>query len=419
VSTFNIDSTLFENGLAIREGLAASALHPDSHAQIETLGNTRRGETANPVGDGARLKFARDSGFHREIKRRVGDYFRKSGLSPRDSSRMYRKTAVLLVWFAASYACLVFAATTWWQGALCSVSLALATAGVGFGIQHDANHGAYSSHGVVNRLMGMTLDMLGASSYLWRFKHNLSHHTYTNVAGADDDIDIGPLGRLSPAQPHRSLHRLQHFYLWLLYGLLLHKWHLVYDFKNVARARIADNRFPRPRGWSLAELIGGKLLFFGWAMLLPALYHPWWIVLLYYAGTAFVIGVVLSVVFQLAHCVEEADFPERLPETDRLSEGWAVHQVQTTVDFARANRFLTWYLGGLNFQIEHHLFPRVCHVHYPRIADIVQTASAEFGVRYTAHEGLFRAVSSHWRWLRRMGRPPGPFHEEPAEAGGA
>jgi linoleoyl-CoA desaturase len=396
--------------LAIREGLAASALHLNSHAQIET---------ANPFGDGARLKFARDSGFHGEIKRRVSDYFRRTGLSPRDNSRMYEKSAVLLVWFAASYACLVFAATTWWQGALCSVSLALATAGVGFGIQHDANHGAYSSHRAVNRLMGMTLDMLGASSYLWRFKHNLSHHTYTNVAGADDDIDIGPLGRLSPAQPHRSLHRLQHVYLWLLYGLLLHKWHLVYDFKNVARARIADNRFPRPRGWSLAELIGGKLLFFGWALVLPALYHRWWIVLLYYAGTAFVIGVVLSVVFQLAHCVEEADFPERLPETDRLSEGWAVHQVQTTVDFARANRFLTWYLGGLNFQIEHHLFPRVCHVHYPRIADIVQKASAEFGVRYTAHEGLFRAVSSHWRWLRRMGRPPGPFHEEPAEVGGA
>jgi linoleoyl-CoA desaturase len=129
--------------------------------------------------------------------------------------------------------------------------------------------------------MGMTLDMLGASSYLWRFKHNLSHHTYTNVAGADDDIDIGPLGRLSPAQPHRSLHRLQHFYLWFLYGLLLHKWHLVYDFKNVARARIADNRFPRPRGWSLAELIGGKLLFVGWAL---CRHCSSVVVALYYAG---------------------------------------------------------------------------------------------------------------------------------------
>ncbi len=381
-------------------------MHLNAHA---------RPETASPVADGVRLKFAGDSGFHSEIKRRVGAYFQDTGLSPRDSLRMYRKTAVLLVWFGASYACLVFAATTWWQGALFSVSLALATAGVGFGIQHDANHGAYSSRGAVNRLLGMTLDMLGASSYLWRFKHNMSHHTYTNVAGADDDIDIGPLGRLSPAQPHRNVHRLQQYYLWPLYGLLLHKWHLVYDFRNVARARIAQNRFPRPRGWSLVELIGGKVLFFGWALLVPVLFHPWWVVVLYYAATAFVIGVVLSVVFQLAHCVEEADFPDPLPGTDRLPEGWAVHQVQTTVDFARHNRLLTWYLGGLNFQIEHHLFPRICHIHYPRIADIVQAASAEFGVRYTAHRGLFSAVSSHWRWLRRMGRPPATHRAESAD----
>jgi len=252
----------------------------------------------------------------------------------------------------------------------------------------------------------MTLDMLGASSYLWRFKHNLSHHTYTNVAGADDDIDIGPLARLSPAQPRRSVHRLQQFYIWPLYGLLVHKWHLVYDFKNVARARIAQNRIPRPRGWSLVELIGGKVFFFGWAFLVPVMFHPWWVVVLYYTGTAFVIGFVLSVVFQLAHCVEEASFPEPLAGTDRLPHGWAVHQVETTVDFARNDRLLTWYLGGLNFQIEHHLFPRICHIHYPRIADIVQAVSAEFGVRYTVHRGLFSAISSHWRWLERMGRPP-------------
>jgi linoleoyl-CoA desaturase len=136
------------------------------------------------------------------------------------------------------------------------------------------------------------------------------------------------------------------------------------------------------------------------------LFHPWWVVVLYYTGIAFVIGVVLSVVFQLAHCVEEADFPEPLAGTDRLPEGWAVHQVRTTVDFARNNGLLTWYLGGLNFQIEHHLFPRICHIHYPRIADIVQAVSAEFGVRYTAHQGFFGAISSHWRWLRRMGQPP-------------
>jgi linoleoyl-CoA desaturase len=373
------------------DGLRSQAAEPSATARPEA---------------GAKLRFAADSGFHEAVKDRVGEYFRRAGVSSKGSPRMYAKTAALLLWFGASYAMLVFGATTWWHVAILCTSLAFAMAGVGFSIQHDANHGAYSSRGAINRLLGMTLDMLGASSYLWRFKHNVSHHTYTNVAGGDDDIDLGPLGRLSPALPHRRIHRAQQFYLWPLYGFLLPKWHFLYDFKNVVRARIGLNRFPRPRGWNLSGLIAGKALFFGWAFVVPALFHPLWIVFVCYAGTAFVLGLILSVIFQLAHCVEEADFPQPPPGADRLPDAWAVHQVQTTVDFAPGGRILTWYVGGLNFQIEHHLFPRVCHVHYPRIAPIVQAVSAEFGVRYTAHPSLLAAVSSHWRWLRRMGRPP-------------
>ncbi len=161
------------------------------------------------------------------------------------------------------------------------------------------------------------------------------------------------------------------------------------------RARIARSPFPRPRGWSLVGLFGGKALFFGWAFVVPALSHPLWVVLLCYAGTSFVLGLILSVIFQLAHCVEAADFPEPSPGSDRLPDAWAVHQVQTTVDFARGARLLGWYVGGLNFQIEHHLFPRICHVHYPRIAPIVQAVCAEHGVRYTAHASLLAAMSSH------------------------
>ncbi len=361
---------------------------------------------------GGVVRFAGDAGFHREVKRRVSEYFRETGLSPRDSLRMYLKTATILLWFGASYALLVFLAATWWQAALLSCSLALAMGGIGFSIQHDANHGAYSRSAVVNRLMGLTLDMLGASSYIWHWKHNIFHHTYTNVSGADNDIEVRPFARLAPAQTRYRIHRLQQFYLWVLYGFLVPQW-LVEDVKQVALARIAGNAFPRPRGWKLVQLIGGKALFFGLAFLLPVLFHPWWVVLLFYMTTSFMVGVVLSVVFQLAHCVEEADFPEPAPEARRLSSAWAVHQVQTTVDFARGNRLLTWYLGGLNFQIEHHLFPRICHVHYPRISVIVEATCAEYGIRYAAHEGIGGAVSSHWRWLRRMGRPAA---EAPARA---
>jgi linoleoyl-CoA desaturase len=201
------------------------------------------------------------------------------------------------------------------------------------------------------------------------------------------------------------MHRAQQFYLWALYGLLVPKWHFVYDFKNLVRARIARNRFPRPRGWDLVPFIGGKVFFLCWGLVVPFLFHPWWVVLLYYVGCSFVLGLIISVVFQLAHCVEGASFPEPRQGTARFADGWAVHQVQTTVNFAQRSRILTWYLGGLNFQIEHHLFPRICHVHYPRIASIVEAVCAEFGLRYASHETFRAAVLSHWRWLRRMGLP--------------
>jgi linoleoyl-CoA desaturase len=352
------------------------------------------------------LKFATDKGFHAEVDRRVLAYFESTGRSQKANTAMAVKTGVLLAWFVLSYVLLVFAAQTWWQAGLASLSLAMAMAGVGFSVQHDANHGAYSKSSAVNRGMGLTLDLLGASSYLWRFKHNVAHHTFTNLAGADDDINLAPFARVAPSQPHHAFHRAQHIYLWALYGFLMFKWHLVYDFKNLARGWVARSKFPRPKGWSLAELVAGKLFFFGWAVALPLVFHAWWVVLVFYAITSFVLGVLLSVVFQLAHCVEETDFPDVPVGAERLPVPWAVHQVQTTADFAPRNRLLTWYVGGLNFQIEHHLFPRMCHVHYPKIAGIVQGVCRELGVRYTSHASLGQALASHGRWLRRMGRSP-------------
>jgi linoleoyl-CoA desaturase len=351
------------------------------------------------------VRFESDDGFHAELKRRVREHLRAGGLTERGGLPMYLKSATILVWFGASYALLVFGALTWWQGALASLSLAFAMAGTGFAIQHDANHGAYSSNRTVNRVMGFTLDLLGASSYLWHWKHNILHHSYTNVDGADHDINIQPFARLSPDQPRRRRYRLQHVYIWGLYGFLLPKWHLLDDFQNVYQARIDDNRIPRPRGWRLVELVAGKALFFGWALAVPILFHRWWVVLTFYGATSFFVGSILALVFQLAHCLDEAEFARAPTGSLRLHEGWAEHQVRATVDFARGNRVLTWYLGGLNFQVEHHLFPKLCHLHYPRIAPIVEEVCAQFSVPYMAHAGVVPALSSHWRFLRRMGAP--------------
>jgi linoleoyl-CoA desaturase len=316
---------------------------------------------------------------------------------------MYLKTAIIFLSLAASYGLLVFAASTWWQVLPLAVSLGLAMAAVGFNIQHDGGHHAYSQRSWINKLMALSLDLLGGSSYVWTRKHNSIHHSYSNITGHDDDINIGFLGRLSPHQKRLKIHTIQHLYLWVLYGLLPIKWQVFDDFQNVLTGRISGHRFPRPTGWDLVIFVGGKLVFFSLAFLIPVSLHPLWAVLACYLAASFVQGLALSVVFQLAHCVEEADFPLPHEHTGRMESAWAVHQLETTVDFARGNRLLTWCVGGLNFQIEHHLFPQVCHVHYPAIAQVVEQTCGEFGVRYRMHDTLLAGLRSHFRWLRRMG----------------
>jgi linoleoyl-CoA desaturase len=350
------------------------------------------------------LKFGASDGFLRELRRRVDQYFRAAGLEQRDCPQMYLKTVLIFGWFAVSYAVLVFLVGTWWLALASAISLGLAMAAVGFNIQHDAGHQAYSRRNWINRLMAMTLDLLGGSSFVWAKKHNSVHHCFVNITGHDDDIDLGIFGRLTPHQKRLRFHRFQHFYLWVLYGFLPTKWQFYDDFRDVVTGRIGGYRFPRPRGWDLATLIGGKIVFFSLALMIPLVLHPVWTVLLFYIVASFVQGVAMSVVFQLAHCVEEAAFPMPRLGAGRMETAWAVHQVETTVDFAHNNRFLSWIIGGLNFQIEHHLFPRISHVHYPALAPLVEKTCREFGVRYVASQTFRASVASHYRWLRRMGK---------------
>ncbi|HEX4054935.1 MAG TPA: acyl-CoA desaturase [Tepidisphaeraceae bacterium] len=356
-----------------------------------------------------KLKFSGSDRFLRELRKRVDAYFDRTGRSRRDCPQMYFKTATIMAWFATAYVLLLFVAHSWWLALPLAVVLGLAMAAIGFNIQHDGGHRAYSDRRWINKIMALSLDLMGGSSYLWDWKHNSIHHTYPNVNGHDDDINLGFLGRLSPQQPRFWFHRLQGIYLWLLYGFLAIKWHLVDDFYQVSTGYIGGHKIPRPKGKDLVVFIAGKVCFFSLAFVIPMLLHPWWAVLSVYAIAAFVSGVVLSVVFQLAHCVGEAEFPVPTVEeggAQRIQTEWAVHQVQTTVDFARGNPVLCWFLGGLNFQIEHHLFHKICHVHYPALSKVVEEACREFGVQYNSHKSFFSAVSSHFHWLVEMGRRP-------------
>jgi linoleoyl-CoA desaturase len=326
---------------------------------------------------------------------------------------MYLKTAIILAVFVSTYVLLVFVADEWWQVVPLAIAFALTIVAIGFNIMHDANHEAYSDRRWINRLMGVTLDVVGGSSYFWRFKHNVFHHLYTNVTGYDTDVNLAGLGRLTPHHHHLWIHRWQHLYAWFLYGLMVVKWQLYDDFRLVFRPRMGGHTCPRPCASQLAVFVAGKLVFFGFAFGIPLSLHSVPAVAAVYALIAVVTGVVLGVVFQLAHCVEQAEFPLEL-ERRRMAAPWAVHQVETTVDFARGNRAASWLLGGLNFQIEHHLFTRICHVNYPAIAPVVEKTCREFGVRYKCNRTLFSALRSHYRWLRTMGRPQAPHGAQPA-----
>jgi linoleoyl-CoA desaturase len=357
---------------------------------------------AEPAGS---LTFGHDNAFQLELRRRVAAHFRTTGRRQRDCGQMYVKTAILVAGFAGSYVLLVFGAQTWWQGLLLAMLLGLSAAGIGFNIQHDGSHQAYSNHPWVNKLMAMTLELIGGSSYLWRWKHVVFHHTYVNITGHDTDIDLGMLARLTPHQKRLAFHRWQHLYLWPLYGLLAIKWQLVDDFRKLIRGRISNQPFPRPRGWELVILVAGKVIFFALAFGIPLRFHSVGVVLLYYGVAGLVTGTALSVVFQVAHCVEEAEFPVPRVSTGRIDHAWAVHQAETTVDFARRSRLVTWLVGGLNFQTEHHLFPRISHVNYPAISTLVEETCRDFGIRYTEFTSFRAGMASHFRWLRRMGMP--------------
>lgn len=351
-----------------------------------------------------KVRFLPVKEFEKQLRTRVNEYFNDNNISKRDSRKMYRKTSIVLVWLVLSYSFLVFFTLPVWGLILSAAALSLALNAVGFNIMHDGNHRAYSNNPVINRLMAFSLDIMGGSSYYWFWKHNYLHHTYPNITGIDDDLEAGIVARITPHQKRYFFHRFQHIYLWFFYGFLIIKWNLYGDFYNIITKKIHEHTFPRPKGWEMFLFIFGKVCFFSLAFIIPSLYYPFLYVLLFYFSISFVQGVVLTTVFQLAHCNEEVEFHEYKDETDRLNTSWLVHQLETTADFSRDNKILNWYIGGLNFQVEHHLFPKICHVHYPAISKIVEQTCKEFGVRYNAYNSLFAGILSHYRWIYQMGR---------------
>ena len=292
---------------------------------------------------------------------------------------------------------------------ICAAMLIIAVVATATSIMHDANHGALSRSARINRVLGCSADLLGASSWLWRFKHNHLHHGNTNVVGVDSDISQAPFARLAPTQPWRPWHRYQYLYLWFLYGFLTIKWLTFADFSNLVHRRVGDQSLPRrPRRRDLILMLAGKSAHVGWALVIPLLLHPWWAVVGCYLICSWIVGFSLAVIFQLAHCVDTAEFAE--PDEPRRGDAFELHQLRTTVDVECRVPMLRWLMGGLDHQIEHHLVPRLPHTIYPVIAVRLRELCAVRDIRYRLHPNLGAALRAHGRWLKQMGQQPTARH---------
>jgi linoleoyl-CoA desaturase len=327
----------------------------------------------------------------------------------RGRRQLHRKAAVIVALALSSYCGLVFAPVGLPLRVLFAGLLVVAVVAVATGVMHDGNHGAFSRSTRVNHMAGWTSDLLGGSSFLWRFKHNSLHHLNTNVVGYDTDIDQAPFARLAPQQRWRPWHKYQHIYMWVLYGFLTLNWFLLSDFMTLRKGRVGTHELPtRPRKRDIAVIVAGKLAHLGWALVIPMAFHPWWGVLAFYLACSWSVGFLLANIFQLAHCVDLAEF--MTPDAPRRGADFELHQLRTTVDIRCAvpvvRRFVRWIMGGLDCQIEHHLAPRLPHTTYASIAPRLEEACGERGIAYRVHPSLGAAVRSHARWLRKMGQQP-------------
>ena len=353
-----------------------------------------------------RVTFAKTVGFRKELNKRVDAYFQTEKISPRDNFAMYLKTATILGWVIAAWTFTIFGPPIIWMKVLGCILLGLGLAGVGFSVGHDANHGGYSSKKWVNYILGLTYDVIGVSSYLWRFRHNFLHHTYTNILDHDVEIHGDGLVRMSPFMKQEWYHKFQHIFIWFIYTIIPFYWSLSDVSQILFKRKYHEHVVPVSKR-EIFTLLAGKLVWLGLFIGVPiaAGYSPWELI----AGlciTYMTYGFLICNVFMLAHVMDTAEFIQPNPESNQIEDDWAIVQVKTTVDFAPKNAFLNWYVGGLNYQVVHHLFPHVCHIHYPKIAPILAEVCQEYGVKYNVYETLGAALASNYRWLKLMGTMP-------------
>lgn len=344
--------------------------------------------------------------FHQILKARVDDYFSDKNISQKANSFMIFKTVFYLGVLILSYLLLLLGGFGVTVSLLLFALIGLFTAFIGVNICHDAIHGAYSKHKWVNKTFSVFFNLVGASDYVWSIMHNVIHHTYTNIQGHDDDLEAVAILRMSPHQEHKKIMRYQHIYAFFIYGLTTIQWVFVKDYKMFFKKNIGNYENKKHPKEEYFFLFFYKIVYYLLFIALPimVLSITWWQVLIGFFILHFIEGFTLALIFVLAHVVDGPEFP--VPDEGGVVESnWAIHQLKTTSNFCRNNDFVSFICGGLNFQVEHHLFPKICHVHYKALSEIVKRTAEEHGIPYLEHTKFFGAVASHIKHLKKLGRP--------------
>lgn len=280
--------------------------------------------------------------------------------------------------------------------ALCfAVLWSLPMASIQFVVMHEASHNAASNSKLVNAIYTATISFLGGSSLLWIKQHCVAHHNNTNISGLDHDINTNGLLRLHPSQPIKQNHKYQHLYAWALYPLFVLSWIWWGDFRDLL---FNTYSLTKKELWlATIETIVVKIWHIVAFILLPIYaFQSIPLALLCYTVSFMVIGFFMVVIFQLAHVSAIQTMPNA--KTD-FEDDWAIRQLYTTANFAPNNSLLTWLIGGLNFQIEHHLFPSMNHAHYRKISDLVKRYCKENDLPYLEYKTVFAAIAGHQRHL--------------------
>lgn len=361
------------------------------------------------------IKFvaAKPGDFQTTVDEEVKNYFKENQIAMTGNKSLYMKSFILFGAFIIAYIGILTSSTLFAsQGNLIIflwtmvwyALLGFIIPGIGFNVMHDAIHGSYSDNKKLNSIIGFWGgDAMGVSTFAWNLKHNILHHTYTNIDHHDDDIVQWPMFRLSPYQQWLPRHRHQHWYAKVLYCFLSLQWSLFNDFKKVLVNGKVLQRELKAKRKDYVRFFAGKAANIS-LFALPAFFLPhWWYALIGFVGMHCIVGYTLSIVFQMAHVVEGPSFVAE-PETGRMKITVKEHQLYTTANFDMYNTFITWYVGGLNYQIEHHLFPNISHIHYPDISSIVQKNADKFGLPYHVFDTFALAKKSHFEHLKMMGK---------------